>query len=216
MKNSIILSIVNLLFKVLINRGFKNFYFELLDLFVVDLKYNTRTFVRKNNIKNNYVPYYTVIFKKNVQKLNKIISFKNTYFIDLGSGKGRILLSSSELEFEKIIGIEKDKKLFNECKKNITKNNLNKKIQLINEDFTKIKIKIPPKRNLIFFWYGSSSSCLLKKIIFNYKKKFKIKNIYFYIIPDKDVPNDKKIKTLYHFKDFKNDKTRNSKIITLK
>ena len=87
MKNSIILSIVNLLFKVLINRGFKNFYFELLDLFVVDLKYNTRTFVRKNNIKNNYVPYYTVIFKKNVQKLNKIISFKNTYFIDLGSGK---------------------------------------------------------------------------------------------------------------------------------
>lgn len=207
---------INLLLKILYKRGLKNFFFELYDLFFVDFKYKTKTYIRNNNLKNNYVPYYTYIFKKNIKKLKKIIPFKNTYFIDLGCGKGRMLLSSSEIGFEKIIGIEKDNKLFSECKKNITNNNVKKKIKLLNQDFNKIKISIPSKKNLIFFWYGSANKHILKKIISEYKKKFDNKNIFFYIIPDKDVPKDRGVKVIYHFKDFKHDKTRNCKIIALK
>lgn len=208
--------IIILLFKILYKRGLKNFFFELFDLFFIDLKYKTKTYIRNNNLKNNYVPYYSFIFKRNIKKLKRIISFKNTYFIDLGCGKGRILLSSSELGFDKIIGIEKNNKLFKECKKNITNNDLKKKIKLLNQDFNKIKINIPSQKNLIFFWYGSASRHILKKIILECKKKFNNKNIFFYIIPDKDVPKDRRVEILYHFKDFNHDKTRNCKIITLK
>lgn len=181
MKNTDFKFIMTLLFMVLYKRGLKNFFLKLFDLFFVDYKYKTKTFVRNNNYKINYVPYYTLIFKKNIKKLREIIPFKNTYFIDLGCGKGRMLLSSSELEFEKIIGIEKDNKLFEECKKNIIRNNLQKKIKLLNENFNKIKINIPTKKNLIFFWYGSASKHILKKIILNYKKNLIIK-IFFFIL----------------------------------
>lgn len=57
-----------------------------------------------------------------------------------------MLLSSSELEFEKIIGIEKDNKLFEECKKNIIRNNLQKKIKLLNENFNKKKLTYRRKK----------------------------------------------------------------------
>lgn len=146
MKNTDFKFIMTLLFMVLYKRGLKNFFLKLFDLFFVDYKYKTKTFVRNNNYKINYVPYYTLIFKKNIKKLREIIPFKNTYFIDLGCGKGRMLLSSSELEFEKIIGIEKDNKLFEECKKNIIRNNLQKKIKLLNENFNKKKLTYRRKK----------------------------------------------------------------------
>lgn len=56
--------IVILLIKIYLKRGFKHFIFELIDLFLIDFKYNTRTFVRLNNSNDNYVPYYTTLFKK--------------------------------------------------------------------------------------------------------------------------------------------------------
>ena len=63
--------IIILLFKILYKRGLKNFLFELFDLFFIDLKYKTKTYIRNNNLKNNYVPYYSFIFKRNIKKLKK-------------------------------------------------------------------------------------------------------------------------------------------------
>ena len=67
------------------------------------------------------------------EKKNLKISFSKqkldqSYFIDLGSGKGRILLSLTNINFLKIIGIEKNKDLFNESKAYILK--INYKIKL--------------------------------------------------------------------------------------
>lgn len=214
MKISKINLIISLLIKIYLKRSFKHFVFELIDIFLIDFKYNTRTFVRVNNSKDNYVPYYTTVFKKNIKKLKKYIRFENTYLIDLGCGKGRILLSSINLGFKKIIGIEKNKDLYLECKKNINKNNLNNKINLFNQDFLQLNVNIKKGKNIVFFWYGSGKKNQLKKIIFGYKRKYSKNKIFFYIIPDKHVPKHNSVKSLYHLIDFQDDKTRNSKIIT--
>ncbi len=206
--------IVSMLVKILLKRGLKHFIFELIDLFLIDFKYNTRTFVRVNNYKDNYVPYYTIIFKKNIKKLKKYIKFENTYFIDLGCGKGRILLSCINLGFKKIIGIEKNKDFYLECKRNINNNNLKNKITVFNQDFLKLDAKVKKDKNIVFFWYGSGKKNQLKKIMFSYKRKYNKNKIFFYIIPDNHVPKHNSVKSLYHSINFRNDKTRNSKIIT--
>lgn len=114
-----IIKITKILFNVLRNRGIQNFLYELFDIIFIDLKFQTLTYIRKKNKINNYVPYYSIVLKRNIKKLIKLINLNNSYFVDLGSGKGRILLAMSNLSFIKIIGIEKDKSLFKECKKNI-------------------------------------------------------------------------------------------------
>lgn len=215
MNKSNIIIFIKLIWNILRNRGLKHFLNELIDLIFIDIRFNLSTFIRKNNKSLNYVPYYWRIFTNNIIKLKNIINFKNTYFVDLGSGKGRILFASLDLGFIKIIGIEKNRSLFRLCKKNIKDNNLSEKIQLINQDFHKLNFRFKAKTNIIFFWYGSSKRSDLRKILIKYKKKFNKNKIFFYIIPDADIPkNIKHIKLLFKNNDFKKDITRNSKIIT--
>ena len=101
--------------------------------------------------------------------------------------------------------------------KNILKKNyLNTKIKILNNDFLKFKYNFSKNSNLVFFWYGASSRFILKKILISFKKKFRYNKIFFYIIPKSDIPKDlKNIKVLFVFNDFKNDPSRNSKIIKL-
>ena len=97
----------------------------------------------------------------------------------MGSGKGRILLGLSDLNFKKLIGVEKDKLLFKESKKYIKKNYLNTKIKILNNDFLKFKYNFSKNSNLVFFWYGASSRFILKKILISFKKKFRYNKIFF-------------------------------------
>ena len=101
MSNFLLIS--KIILNVLIKRGFVNFFYEIVDLIIIDLKFKTKTFKRVNNKKDNYVPYYSFPLKKNLKRLEDQIDFKKTYFIDIGSGKGRILLSVSSFKFLKII-----------------------------------------------------------------------------------------------------------------
>ena len=210
------IKIFEILLNVLLNRGVKNFLCEIIDLLFIDFRFKSLTILRNNKEELNYVPYYSCILKKNIKSFLKEKKINNTYFIDLGSGKGRILLGLSDLNFKKLIGVEKDKLLFKESKKYIKKNYLNTKIKILNNDFLKFKYNFSKNSNLVFFWYGASSRFILKKILISLKKKFRYNKIFFYIIPKSDIPKDlKNIKVLFVFNDFKNDPSRNSKIIKL-
>lgn len=85
---------------------------------------------------------------------------------------------------------------------------------MFNQDFFNLNVNVKKGKNIVFFWYGSGKKNQLKKIIFDYKKKFNKYKIFFYIIPDKHVPKHNSVKSLFHLIDFQDDKTRNSKIIT--
>ena len=209
-----IANLLNLLKNVLLYRGLNNFFNEIYDLIFIDLKFGTSTYLRKNDLNSNYVPYYSKVFKENISKLSKKINISNTYFVDLGSGKGRILLASLDFNFKKRIGIELEKELFLESQKYLIKNNLTKKIFLFNYNFINLKFKFKKGTNVLFFWYGPGNLKFLKQIMIKFKKRFKNK-IYFYIIPDIIPKISYKILVLNHRK-FKKDKTRNSLIIRLK
>ena len=206
---------MKLIFNVLIKRGFFHFLYEILDLIFIDLRYKSKTYARKNDGIDNYVPYYTSPLVKILRILKNKINFKNTYFVDLGSGKGRILLKSSEYNFFRVIGVEKNKNFYTECKNVLVKNNLTKKVNLINKDFFKFKYKFLPKKNIIFFWYNPLNKTYLTKVIKLYKKKYKKNNIYFIIIPSSSVPNLPFIKKIKIIKNFSNDKSRNSALIKI-
>ena len=146
-----LIKILEILFNVLFNRGLKNFFYELTDILFIDLKFNSKTYLRKNYNNLNYVPYYACVLKKNLKISFSKQKLDQSYFIDLGSGKGRILLSLTNINFLKIIGIEKNKDLFNESKAYILKNKLQNKIEILNNDFFKFRYNFKKNSQLIFF-----------------------------------------------------------------
>tara|TARA_A100001015_G_scaffold307432_1_gene403332 strand:+ start:901 stop:1575 length:675 start_codon:yes stop_codon:yes gene_type:complete len=217
------LLIIKILTNVLFKRNLKCFFYEIFDLINIDFKYGSSTFVRKNNYKINYVPYYSLPFKKNLMKLQTHLNFKNTCFIDVGSGKGRILLAALDFNFKKIIGIEKNKFLYKESKKVFKNNNLNKRITVINEDLMKADLNFLKNLNLVVFWYGPQNKKILKNFLLKLKKKIIKKKIIFFLIPSTDFPKDLNFLNILHknndFKEYSykdtNLKTRNSVIFEL-
>ena len=61
-----LIKILEILFNVLFNRGLKNFFYELTDILFIDLKFNSKTYLRKNYNNLNYVPYYACVLKKKI------------------------------------------------------------------------------------------------------------------------------------------------------
>ena len=156
-----LIKILEILFNVLFNRGLKNFFYELTDILFIDLKFNSKNYLKKNYNNLNYVPYYACVLKKNLKISFSKQKLDQSYFIDLGSGKGRILLSLTNINFLKIIGIEKNKDLFNESKAYILKNKLQNKIEILNNDFFKFRYNLKKTLNLFFL------------VWFEFKKRFK-------------------------------------------
>ena len=142
------IKIFEILSNVLVKRGIKNFILELYDLFFIDFKYQSKTFLRLNNNSENYVTFYSILFHKCIScviKDIKDVSEKNSIFIDIGSGLGRISLSASQYRV-KVIGIEKNNFLYREFNKVIKKNLLKKKITNFNKNIFKFQIKKNKKK----------------------------------------------------------------------
>tara|TARA_B100000989_G_scaffold297540_1_gene283594 strand:- start:3217 stop:3435 length:219 start_codon:yes stop_codon:yes gene_type:complete len=66
-----IANLLKLLKNVLLYKGLNNFFNEIYDLIFIDLKFGTSTYLRKNDLNSNYVPYYSKVFKENILKLSK-------------------------------------------------------------------------------------------------------------------------------------------------
>jgi len=66
---------------------------------------------------------------------------KNIEIVELGIGTGRISIAIAKEQNRKIIGIDHSKKMLEICKRNIVKNNLEKKIELIQMDIGELKFQ---------------------------------------------------------------------------
>ena len=161
-------------FKILKKRGIKSLFQEIIDNYFFDLFYNVETQLRNgesSKLNNHYAPtYYSVIKEsfRSIKDRNKLT------FIDVGCGKGKVLLVASDFGFKEIIGIELSKKLLITCKINLNnykKLKVKKKsIKLININATKYKIT---NENVFYFFDPFSKIILdnfLKKILESFKK----------------------------------------------
>ena len=161
-------------FKILKKRGIKSLFQEIIDNYFFDLFYNVETQLRigeSSKLNNHYAPtYYSVIKEsfRSIKDRNKLT------FIDVGCGKGKVLLVASDFGFKEIIGIELSKKLLITCKINLNnykKLKVKKKsIKLININATKYKIT---NENVFYFFDPFSKIILdnfLKKILESFKK----------------------------------------------
>ena len=96
--------------------------------------------------------------------------------IDVGSGKGRVLLLASEYPYKKIIGVEISKRVNDIAEKNFeTWSNPNQKcqdLQSICTDACEYKF---PKGPLVLFFFTPFTSTVLAQVLENLKKSMKDK-----------------------------------------
>jgi SAM-dependent methyltransferase len=92
------------------------------------------------------------------------ISFEHFCFIDLGSGKGRVLLLASELSFRKIVGVEFSSELHTVAQRNIASYKSTtqqcRDITSVCMDFTEYDFPTEP---LIIFLYNPASDVVIRK-----------------------------------------------------
>jgi len=110
-----------------------------------------------------------------LRKLFKTLNFPKDYsFVDIGSGKGRVLLIASEYGFEEVKGIEFSSQLTTIANKNIAKYNQKTKsktsFQVIDIDAMDYKINDDEE---VFFLYNPFDDVILKKVVDNISESLK-------------------------------------------
>lgn len=95
-------------------------------------------------------------------------------FIDLGSGKGRVLLLASEYPFEKIIGVEYAAELHLAARENIRRyQNASQKctaIESVCQDMSKFEF---PQKPLAIFFYNPTSEPVMRVVAANIKSSLR-------------------------------------------
>lgn len=146
-----------------------------------DFKYNLDTYswvsnselVKEDKIALHASEYQSVKVLA-LRKLLKKIDIKDkTVFLDIGSGKGRILLVASEFKFKEVRGIEFSKKLCDIAEENIKKYkekvNTSTIFKIINQDAAKYKFR---NDEAIFFLYNPFDQFIMKQVFDNISKSF--------------------------------------------
>jgi len=169
--------------QILRRRGVSSLFNEIIENFLFDIKYKTDTQLRTGRsrlIATHYAPSYYTPLKKifslipNKSKLN---------FVDIGCGKGKVLLIASNFDFKKISGIDIDQKLLKICRKNIS----------IYQKAKKTKIKITVKKinadsyntddDNVFYFFNPFSYIILNKILKKIKRNGKKETYIIYCAP---------------------------------
>lgn len=96
------------------------------------------------------------IYIKEVEKIFK--NFNNFTFVDVGSGRGRVLKVAQKLNLEKIISIEKSKKLNTELKELFRS-----EVDFFEEDAKNFVLKNSP--NVIFYFFESFNELVFIEFI---------------------------------------------------
>lgn len=181
---------LRLIFSSIKRRGVINTYRYIVSDVFFDLKYRTNTngVITGDNLKGDittkqhatdYQPANSFVLKKIFEKLKK--ELEGGVFVDIGSGKGRVLIAAAEYGAKKVIGIEFDRGLVIESEKNIkqflTRNHLGTKVELINKDAREVELT---KDVNIVFLYNPFDGILLGEVL----KKNKLKSVsYIYVNP---------------------------------
>ncbi len=112
------------------------------------------------------------IFKRMVDSLP--IKHEEFSFVDVGSGKGKVLLMASELPFKKIIGIEFSSELHRIAQQNVSAyqspNQRCKTFECICVDASECPIPSDP---LVFFFYHPFDDKVMRRVLTNIESSLK-------------------------------------------
>lgn len=101
----------------------------------------------------DYVPTPLSVIKRSIESLPYDLG--DFTFIDIGSGKGRVLFKAAEYNFRKIIGIEFSEQLHNMCTENIKNLSLRRRrcfsIESVFQDILYYEL---PDENLVLFMFN--------------------------------------------------------------
>jgi len=143
----------------------------------IDIKYNINTF-SKNTVdelaiessNKTYSDIYKTISEREFLRITKIlpVDLSGYHFIDIGSGKGRILFLAAQLNFKKITGIEFSPLLFQYSVENIRNYGLkfkeDSRINVIYGDATKA-LSLDPGQSYVLFFFNPFRGDITKQIV---------------------------------------------------
>lgn len=160
-------------FKINNFRGLIFLWIYFKELILFDLKFGTTTFLRlpkkkqkikfENFVKNDgllYVPSFTSVVFKTLHTVKDIMGserFRQAQFIDVGCGKGKVLLLYKKyfknLNIYPAVGLDYDSKLINEASINIANESFTEKdIRVFCENAINIKKFIKSKEAIIYLY----------------------------------------------------------------
>ena len=87
-----------------------------------------------------------------------------TTFVDVGSGKGRVLIVASSYSFPRIVGVEYSPALVANCHDNLRKLGLEKRCEVVLADATDFTF---PDGNLLAFLYNPFDATILRRVLAN-------------------------------------------------
>lgn len=142
----------NSLLKLYKAGGIQRIYQEIGN-FIFDLYNNVETRKRVNNDSYDEIFDYMPSYKKSVSNplkfiQNSEVKLEEYSFIDIGCGKGKVLLIASKYNFKNLIGYEINEKIFSILNKNINSLQI-KNLMIINESIDVEKIQ---NKSIVYFY----------------------------------------------------------------
>jgi len=113
---------------------------------------------------SRYVPSFASCVRDILDRVQKDIDFNAGNFVDMGSGKGKVLFIATKYDFKKIIGVEYSKDLHDICEINIKKIGAEERILSIHEDGSKYE---PNADNNIYYFFNPFTGDLLDSCLKN-------------------------------------------------
>ena len=144
-----------------------------------DWKYGTDTmrWVDRNALetqsdnRSHSAPYRATKVGPLLQLLNTLNLPRDSNFLDIGSGKGRVLLIASQYGFRKVVGIEFSGELCAIARKNVEAFSRNSKplssIEIIETDATKYRFQAEDR---VFFMYNPFDGFVLANVLDNIRR----------------------------------------------
>jgi 16S rRNA G966 N2-methylase RsmD len=87
---------------------------------------------------------------------------EQTTFIDVGSGKGRVLIVAAEYPFRRVMGVEYSAELAAACRDNLERLNIADKCEVVVRDAVDFKF---PDENMLIFLYNPFDSTILTRVL---------------------------------------------------
>src|SRR5579859_1395497 len=151
------------------SRGFPKLIMHRRDEF--DLKYGTDTFglVRAINTRspnlvhgNKYEACGEGVVRWSIENCGMEIA--DTTFIDIGCGKGRVLIVAAMYPFKSIVGIEYSPELARICRRNLEKLKIENRCEVVVADAADYQF---PKGNLLVFLYNPFDAIVYGQVLKN-------------------------------------------------
>lgn len=115
-------------------------------------------------LQNRYVPSTYIIIDKMIALAKDKVDFAAANFIDIGSGKGKVLIGASKYNFKKLKGIEYSEKLHSIAEKNISTLGLEGRVELLNID---AKNYTPDVEDKVFYFFNPFMGSILDDVLRN-------------------------------------------------